>query len=593
MPRQKDHAITKYCKDIDKGKILSNKYVKLACLRHLEDEPEKHNSIERCNDRGLWFSRGYADHIIEFFETKLVFYEGQFDGRPFLLEPWEKFIVGSLFGWKAEDGFRRFRTAYIEAAKGCGKTPIAAGIGLYGLTFDREPGSEIYSAATTREQAGITFRDALAFVDGSEMLSEMLTVGQHNIAYMEENSYFRPVSSEHRGLDGKRPHIALIDEIHEHPNSTVVDKIRAGTKGRRQALIFEITNSGYDRTSVCYQHHEYTVKILEGIIQNDAWFGYITGLDMCKKCEDEGKTTPQDGCPNCDDWRDPKVWGKANPNLGVSIQPKYLKEQVDEAMEMPLKENIVKRLNFNIWTEGDIKWITADKWNACRDSTLNINDYMGMPCYLGLDLASKIDICALIMLFPFPDKFIIFGKYYMPEDTINESKDPQYKRWLQDKRIVQTPGASTDFKYIEDDLKVINKNHPIIQLAYDPREAGYLIHNVMEWTKEDTCVEINQGPALINEPMKELEARIYSNQIWHNGDPVLSWMMSNVVLKQVRGGPVKYYYPTKTSNNNKIDGAVALIMAIGRAMLEGGHVISVYEGMSEEDMKKRMGMGGT
>ena len=245
---------------------------------------------------------------------------------------------------------------------------------------------------------------------------------------------------------------------------------------------------------------------------------------------------------------------------------------------MPSQENIVKRLNFCVWTESSIKWITAEKWNACEDSTLSLSDFIGTPCYAALDLASKIDICALVLLFDTPKGFAVFGQYYLPEDTIRESKNDQYRKWVKGGHVIETPGAMTDFKYIEDDLKLINANHPIIQLAYDPREATYLINNVMEWVKPETCVEINQGPALMSEPMKELEARVYSQRIWHNGDPVLAWMMSNVVLKQARAkGPVKYYYPTKESNENKIDGVVALIMAVGRVMLKGGPVVSVYE----------------
>jgi len=578
---KKTHPVTKYAKAVIKGKIMANRWVTLACKRHIEDLDRK----------DIYFDEQAADHIISFYEEFLVFYEGEWDTKPFLLEPWEKFIVGSLFGWKSKDGYRRFRTAYIEIGKGNGKSPLAGGIGLYGLTFDNEPGAEIYSAAVTREQAGILFRDAKAFVEGSEALNELLVVGQHNIAYIKENSFFRPVSSEKRGLDGKRPHFALIDEIHEHPNSIVVDKIRAGTKGRRQALIVEITNSGYDQNTICFQHHEYTEKILEKTLSNDSWFGYITGLDVCAKCEADGKTIPQDGCPDCDDWRNPKVWKKANPNLGVSIKSKYLEEQVAEAIGMPNKVNIVKRLNFNIWTEGITKWISADKWNSCTDSTLKITDFIGKPCYAGLDLASKIDVCSLELVFSFENLLLVFGKHYIPADTVRESRNRlQYEKWIESGRMIQTPGAMTDFKYIEDDLRKINENHPIIQLAFDPREAGYLINNIMEWTKEDTCVEINQGPALINEPMKELEARISSRLLWHDGDPVLAWMMSNVVLKDSRGGPVKYYYPTKTSSDNKIDGAVALIMAIGRAMLKEGPVVSIYDGMTPDEIKNRMAM---
>ena len=565
-----NHPTTQYALDIVEGRILSNKWIRLACQRHLND----------LNRKDLYFDEGAAFHAIEFFPEFLSFYEGAFNGQPFALTPNQKFIIGSIFGWKRKkDNLRRYRTAYIEQAKGNGKSPIAGGIGLYCLIFDDEPGAEIYAAATTREQAGITFRDARTYAETSESLRELLQIDKFNIAYPAENSFFRPISSEHRGLDGKRPHVALLDEIHEHPNDLVVRKMSAGTKTRRQALVVEITNAGYDRNSICFQHHEYTEKILEGNIQDDAWFGLMSGLDVCPKCEAEGKTIPQDGCDDCDDWRDESVWIKANPNLPYLGEPfhDYLNRQVEEAKAMPLQESIVKRLNFCIWTEGEIKWITAEKWNACSDPSLRLEAFLGSPCYCGLDLASKLDICALIMLFPLDDKLIIFGKYYLPEDTIKESKNPQYKIWARSKLITQTPGAMTDFKYIEDDLKAINEKHPIMQLAFDPREAGYLINNVMEWIKPDTCIAIAQGPALMSEPMKELEARVYAQQVWHNGDPVLSWMMSNVVLKESRGGPTKYYYPTKTNNENKIDGAVALIMAVGRAMLKGGMVTSIYD----------------
>lgn len=585
-PTKKLHAVTQYATDIVKGKIIANKWTRLACQRHLMD-------LKTGKKRGLYFDEAAADHIIDFFPEFLSFYEGAFSDQPFYLTPNQKFIVGSIFGWKRKaDGFRRYRTSFVIQGKGNGKTPLAAGVGLYCLVFDGEEGSECYTAATTKEQAGICFRDAKTFAEKSSSLREILRIDKYNIAYLATNSFFRSISSEHRGLDGKRPHVCLIDEIHEHPNDLVVRKMSAGTKTRRQALIFEISNSGYDRQSICFQHHEYSEKILEGIIQDDTWFCLMTGLDICKKCEAEGKTVPQDNCPDCDDWRDEAVWQKANPNIAFLGEPfkDYLRKQVTEAKAMPSQENIVKRLNFCIWTSGETKWITAEKWNACKDETLKIEDFIGVPCYIGLDLASKIDICALILLFAVDNGFAVFGKYYLPEDTVRESKNIQYSKWVKDGLLTQTPGARTDFKFIEDDLKEINKNHPIMQLAFDPREAGYLVNNIMEWIAEGTCIEINQGPALMSEPMKELEARIYGNEIWHNGDPILAWMISNVVLKESRGGPTKYYYPTKTNNENKIDGAVALVMAIGRAMLEGGPVKSAYENMSVDDIKNRMSM---
>jgi len=572
MANSKLHPVDNYVDKVKNNEIPTCKWVHLACMRH-EKDVQKHG---RKQSNGLWFSEKAAQDAINFFPTFLLFYEGEFDGKPFELQLWQKFIIGSLFGWK-RGNFRRFRTAYVEVGKGNGKSPMAAGIGLFGMLADKEAGAEIYAAATMREQAGILFRDAKAFVEGSPSLQRKLNVGVANIDYAEKHSFFRPVSSEHRGLDGKRPHIALIDELHEHPNDMVVNKMRAGTKGRRQALIFEITNAGHDRHSICFQHHEYTEKILEGTIENEAWFGYMTGLDVCEKCTSDGKTIPQDGCPDCDNWQDSKVWIKANPNLGVSIKEKYLKEQVDEAKEMPAKENIVKRLNFCIWTESITKWLPADSWFACADKNLKIKDFQGLQCYAAFDLANKIDISALILAFPRGDEIIVFGKYYLPEETVKRSRIQQYGQWVREKRITQTPGAMTDYRYIEDDLKQIHKNHPILELAFDPHEATYLVNNVMAWLGEKNCIEITQGPALISEPMKQLEGLVYSRKIHHNGDPVLSWMVSNVVKREGRNsGPVKYYYPTKTNEDNKIDGAVAMIMAIGRAMLKKSGK-SVYE----------------
>jgi phage terminase large subunit-like protein len=271
--------------------------------------------------------------------------EGEHAGKPFKLEPFQQFIVGSLFGWRGPDGYRRFRTAYIEIGKGNGKSPLAGGIGLYGMAADDEEGAEIYAAAVTRDQARILFTDAEKMVKASPFLTEIVTQNVNNLAVLSTNSYFRPVSSESRGLDGHRVHMALIDEIREHPNSLVVDKMRAGTKGRRQALILEITNSGYNRETVCWAHHEYSSKILEGLIENDSWFAYVCQLDPCDPCRAEGKDTPTEGCPDCDDWREEKTWIKANPCLDVSITRKYLREQVAEAIGMPTKQNIVRRLS--------------------------------------------------------------------------------------------------------------------------------------------------------------------------------------------------------------------------------------------------------
>ncbi len=575
---KKQHPVTKYAFDVISGKLPANKWMCLACQRHLDD-------LKNGKKRGLHFDEKAADHIIDFFSEFLCFYEGAFDGQPFMLTPHQQFIIGSIFGWKRKDGLRRFRTAYIEEAKGQGKSPMAAGIGLYGLAFDNEPGAEIYAAAVTREQAGILFRDARLYADASGSLKGILDIGQHNIAYLAENSFFRPISSERRGLDGKRPHIALIDEIHEHPNDLVVRKMSAGTKTRRQSLIFEITNAGYDRHSICYQHHEYTTKILEGLILDDAWFGIMTGLDVCEKCEKEGKTIPQEGCPDCDDWRDEKVWEKANANLRYLGAPfkDYLRRQVEEAKSMPSQVNIVKRLNFCIWTESITKWLPADKWNACG-LPVNAVELKGRTCYGGLDLSSNTDLTAWVKVFP-PEGdetlYKILCRFFLPEDNMRErvkrDKVP-YDVWTRQGFITLTPGNIIDYSFILKTISDDTADYDIAELAFDRwgsqkittdlQDLGF----VLEGDKK-TLIQFGQGFASMNAPTKEVEKMVLAGELAHGGNPVLSWMISNVAIQGDAAGNKK---PDKEKSTERIDGAVALIMAVGRAMLRQD-TTSIYE----------------
>lgn len=573
------HPTKQYARDVSSGKIPACMWVRLACRRHLDD-------LKKYGTRrspGLWFDNKAAQAAIDFFPAFLVFYEGEFVDKPFVLQPWQQFIVGSIFGWKNGD-FRRFRTAYLEIAKGNGKSPMAAGVGLYGLVADNEKGAEIYAAATMREQAGILFRDAKAYVESSPSLQKKLHVGVANIDYKANNSFFRPISSEHRGLDGKRPHFALIDEIHEHPNATVIEKIRAGTKGRRQALIFEITNAGYDRHSICFQHHEYTEKILKGLIENDSWFGYMSGLDVCDKCAAEGKTIPQDGCPDCDDWTDEKVWPKANPNLGVSIQKSYIREQVDEAMNMPPKQNIVKRLNFCIWTESVTRWIPFDVWNACA-FPVDPAALKGRTCYGGLDLSSNTDLTAWVKVFPPEEGNILYEvlcHFFLPTDNmmqrVKRDKVP-YDVWARQGFITLTPGNLIDYKFIIEQIKKDMTDYQIAELAFDRWGSQKITTDLQDLGFEvegkRTLIQFGQGFASMSAPTKEVEKMVMGKELAHGGDPVLSWMISNVAIKV---DPAENKKPDKEKSTERIDGAVALIMAVGRAMLRGGQKKSKYEG---------------
>lgn len=543
MPRRAD-PVEKYARDVLDGRIAAGRPVRLACQRHMDD-------LKR---EGLEWRREMAENAISFFEDLLVLE----NGKPFLLLPFQRFIVGSLFGWYMRDGSRRFRTAYIETAKGNGKTPLAAGVGLYGLVADDEPAAEIYSAAVTKDQARLVWRDADRFVKASPELSELIQQNVGLLSIPDDQSIFRPISAEHRGLDGKRVHMALIDELHEHPSSIVVDKIRAGTKARKNALIFEITNSGYDRHSVCWVHHDFSLKVLDGVYENDSWFAYVSALD-------EG-----------DDWKSEKAWLKANPGLRRILPIKYLREQVAEAIAMPSKENIVRRLNFCQWTEQSVRWLSMAQWDKGAGK-VDPEALRGRVCYAGLDLARVHDLSAFVLLFPPQDdeeRFQCLTYFWIPdEDIITRSTRDRvpYDVWVNDGYIKATPGNVTDFDYIKSDILDLAGIYDIREVAFDRTFAGEIVQGLMQ--EGLNMIEFGQGFYSMPAPTAELERMIKGERLRHGGNPVLRWNASNVSVAQNPAGDIK---PDKERSIERIDGIVALIMAIGRSMVQDAPG-SVYE----------------
>lgn len=545
--------VTDYARKVTSGKIVAGPYVRAACQRHLDD-------LKKGEKRGIFWDKEKALHGINFFPQTLRLAEGKHAGRPFELEPSQKFIVGSLFGWRGKDGARRFRTAYIEEGKGNGKTPLAAGVGLYGLAADQERGAEIYAAAVTRDQAGIMFRDATQMVDASPALSKRIDKTAHNLAYISTQSFFRPVSSEGRSLDGKRVHMALIDEIHEHRTPVVVDKMRAGTKGRRQALIFEITNSGYDRETICYYHHEYSIKVVTGAIQNDSWFAYVCALD-------EG-----------DDWRDRKVWPKANPLMGVSVTKKYLEEQVLEAEGMPAKQGVVKRLNFCIWTEGQTQWIRPEIWKK-NGEAVKAEDLAGKEAFGGLDLSSKNDLSALVLAIPIEVGWAILCWFWLPGDGLGERElrdGVPYVAWKEKGFLKTTPGAAVDYAWIAEELLQVAEDYDIKGIAFDRWGMNVLKRHLDEAgvryyvrEKEDdkgegiAFIPHGQGYKDMSPAVTALEDALLQGKLRHGMNPILTWNASNAELMQDPAGNRKLI---KGKNPGKrIDGIVALAMAMSLA----------------------------
>lgn len=572
-----------------RGKIVAGQLVRLACKRHFDD-------LRFAEKRGFRFDKALAQRAIEFFPDVLCLAEGEHAEQPFRLSPFQQFCTGSLFGWVDKQGYRRFNTAYIEIGKGNGKSPWAAGIGIYGMIADDEPGAQIYSAATTRDQAKIVWCDAEKMIEASPSLTRRIVKTVNNLAFPPLQSFFRPVASDHSKLDGFRPHMVIADEVHEHPSALVIDKMRAGFKGRRQPLIIEITNSGVDRKSICFQHHEYSRKVLEGSIQNDAWFAYVCALDVCAKCAAQGKTTPADDCEDCDDWRDERTWIKANPNLGVSVTLKYLREQVKEACEMPSKQNIVRRLNFCQWTEQVTRWLDMTVWD-CNDGAVDVEALKGRECYGGIDLATTTDIAALVLVFPTdeedadqtqiePDEGVpprltrkasydVLTRFWVPADNIlvraRRDRVP-FDVWRDKGLITATPGNVVDYDQIRADVRELAETFNLVELAFDPWNATQLSTQLGEGDGI-AMVQLRQGFISMNEPTKEVEKLLLGKKLRHGGNPVLRWMASNVAVKQDAAGNIK---PDKSKSTERIDGIVALVMAIARASLRTSST-SIYE----------------
>jgi len=378
-------TVARYTLDVLTGNVPAGRMVFLAVERFLNDLarstaaghiPSKVKQAQHEENGGavnhsfpFYFDQGGAVSIIKYFR----------DLCPFSLVPFEQFIVAQIFGWKKAgiscadhpNGHRRFQTAYVEIGKGNGKTPLSAGVGTYGVCADGEPSAEVYVAAPSKEQAAICFRDAVRIVEGDAEHKELRKIfKQHgcsgkmlsgNLSY--GTSFMRPVSAEHKTLDGPRPHMVIADELHEHPNTLVLDKLTAGFKARHQPLGFEITNSGWDRETICWYHHDYSRQVLEGIVKNEAWFAYVCQLDACPACRIAGKEQPT--CDDCDSWLDESVWIKANPGLGTILPREYLQKQVKEALEIPATRNLKQRLNFCIWTQSEERFISPEAWRAC------------------------------------------------------------------------------------------------------------------------------------------------------------------------------------------------------------------------------------
>lgn len=549
---------TAYARDVAEGRIVAGPLVRAACARHLRD-------LDRAADRGLFWDVAAVERVIGYFADVLRLPErdSETGSKPFVLEPWQCFVAGSLFGWRrGKAGMRRFRTAYIETGKGSGKSPLGGGIGLYMLTADGEVSAECYAAAVTRDQAKIPFRDAVQMVDASPALSRRIQKSGDrevfNLAHLSSGSFFRPISSEGRGLDGKRVHFALIDEVHEHPTDIVVEKITAGLKGRRQPLVLEITNSGVDRTSICYQHHEYSERVVTGQVEDDEWFAFVCSLD-------EGD----------EPFDDEACWPKANPSLGVTIKPEYLRKQVREAKGMPAKASIVRRLNFCQWVDAANPAIDGDLWRAC-EAEFDEAELAGLEVVGALDLSGTRDLTALARVYAPDADGIVHAvvEFWTPRDTlIDRSRRDRvpYDLWVEQEQVTPTPGRSVDYAFVAQRLAELQAETGLRRVAFDPYRIKYLEQDLAEAGVELELVPHGQGYFKAAESnlwmprsVEVLEDLIAKGKLRVKKNPALTYAAASAVHV---ADPKNNRIYDKRKSTGRIDGIVALAMAVGAASM--------------------------
>lgn len=544
--------VTAYALRVKSGELVAGVEVRMACERHLRDMLTGHL-------RGLRFDREIAEKRIAYFPDVLKLNGGEFEDKPFELLSWQKFVVGSLFGWLGEDGYRRFRVAYIETGKGSGKSPLVAGIGMIGLTSDDEPRAEIYAAATKKDQAMILFRDAVAMVDQSPALRKRLRksgVGENtwNLGYLKTGSWFRPISADD-GQSGPRPHMGLIDEVHEHKTNAVVEMMRAGTKSRRQALILMITNSGSNKKGPCWEYHEYSARVNLGAeaggVDDDSFFGFVTSLD-------EGD----------DPIQDESCWPKANPSLQEANLPgyKYLREQVVGARGMPSKEAIVRRLNFCQWTGATNPWLSLDTWKGAA-LTYDWGALRGRTVYGGLDLSSTQDLTGLVFLVePIepeePWKLVPFA--WLPEEGLGlkSTKDKvPYDVWKAAGLLRTTPGKAVSKLFVLKQLAELASFFNIAALGYDRWRIEDL-----KTLAEDEGIELppmvafGQGYNSMSPAVDKFEEMLLNGELAHPNHPVLNMCINNTVMTTDDANNKK---PSKEKATGRIDVAVSAIMAVG------------------------------
>jgi phage terminase large subunit-like protein len=534
---------TQYALDIVEGKIPACLWIRLAAARHIEN-------LER-PDFPYVFDAAAADRAGDFCSL-LPHTKGRWAARreKLKLEPWQCFIVCSLFGWlNKDDGFRRFREAYICVPRKNGKSPLAAAIGLYMLACDGEAGAEVCCGATSEKQAYEVFRPAQIMVQKTPDLQSVLgiTSNARSLVVASTGSSFIPVIG--KPGDGASISCGICDEFHEADTADLYDTLKTGMVGRESPMLLTITTAGFSTASPCYDLQVTAQHVLEGSLINERLFTVIYTID---------KDT---------DWTSEAALYMANPNLGVSVSLQTLLHDQQQAVQNATKKGVFATKHLCVWMTSVSAFFNMVDWSKCCDATLNEADFLYDPLYIGVDLASVLDLSAVIKVYvrSIDGKlhYYIFSRHYLPEDRIADPTNQHYQKWSEEGFLNPCEGASLDYAQLKADLQADIDGHNVIGVCYDRRYADQVMQELYMLTGA-TVIEVPQKVEYLSLPMKALDAAIQEGRVHHTGDPVLSWCMSNVVSKPQ--GPNEDVYPTKAKPQNKIDGAVALVTAMRQAI---------------------------
>lgn len=521
----------------------------------------RHGDIEEVGGVVYTFDARAAERACEFFASFLTHTKGEWDGQPFALAWWQRLVVRRLFGWMRLDGTRRYRTLFLFVPRKNGKSTFAAGIALYALLADKEPGAEVYSAAADREQAALVFDQAKAMVENDQVLQSQCQCYRRSISQPESRSKYMVVSADAKKKHGYNAHALIIDELHAHETRELFDVLTTSMGARRQPLTVIMTTAGFDRLSICYEQYDYARRVNEGTVQDGSYLAVLF-----------------EAGPN-DDWNDEETWRRANPNIGISPTWEYLRGEYQKAKEIPGFENTFKRLYLNIWTEQASRWLPMDTWRMCKGPARDpawLRSMAGRELFAGVDLSSTTDLTALVGVFPerATGYFDVVCRFWIPlkQVALKERVDRvPYSLWIQQGFIETTEGSSVDQLAIEKAVAEWGEMYDLKETAVDRWEASRLIANLEgEGVK---AFAHGQGYASMSPSSKDLERVLVDQKIRHGGHPVLEWMAGNVAIQTDPSGNIK---PAKDKSTGRIDGIVALVMALGRAMLRAPDDRLVY-----------------